>query len=58
MSAKRQYQVERTLKGTQVYLVDARSAADAVRTVLDGGGEAVTFEITSAARTATATPVD
>jgi hypothetical protein len=55
---EQEYDVYRTMKGTQVYRVTARSRNDAVRQVLDGGGEGLTFEITEAARTATAYPVD
>lgn len=51
----RPYVVHRTLKGTQVYLVQARSKNDAVRKVIEGSaGEPVSFEITDAARTAIA----
>ena len=55
---EQEYEVYRTLKGTQVYRVNARSRNDAVRKVLDGDGVGLTFEITGAARTAQAFPVD
>lgn len=50
----REYFVYRTMKGTQVYTVTARSKADAVRKVMEGHGTAENFEITDAARTALA----
>jgi len=50
-----EYEVYRTMKGTQVYRVIARSKADAVRKVIaDQQGEPLTFEITDAAVTAQA----
>lgn len=50
--AERQFYVHRTLKGTQVYRVTARSRADAVRKAIQGDyDEAVSFEITDAAKT-------
>lgn len=52
------YWVYRTMKGTQVTQVRARSRADAVRKVIDGHGEPVSFEITDAARTGQAIPMD
>ena len=58
MAELQEYDVYRTMKGVQVYRVTARSRNDAVRQVLDGGGEGLTFEITGAARTAQAFPVD
>lgn len=54
--SERAYNVFRTMKGSQLYTVTARSANDAVRKVLEGHGEAVNFEITSAACTAVAFP--
>lgn len=51
----RPFYVHRTLKGTQVYKVTARSRADAVRKVIEGNyDEAVSFDITDAAKTAIA----
>jgi len=56
--AEQEYEVERILKGRQVYRVTGKSRADAIRNVMDGQGEAVSFEIISGARTAEAYPVD
>lgn len=56
---EREYEVFRTLKGTQAYRITARSKADAVRGVIhEGRGEAISFEITDAAATAIAYPID
>lgn len=55
---EQEYDVYRTMKGVQVYRVTARSRNDAVRKVLDGDGVGLTLEITGAARTAQAFPVD
>lgn len=56
---ERQYYVYRTLTGTQIHLVTARSKADAVRKVIEGSaGEALSFEITGAARTGQAIEAD
>ena len=54
---EQEFEVYRTMKGTQVYRVTARSRADAVRKVMEGHGEGLTFEIADAARTASAVPV-
>lgn len=54
----RRYLVHRTLKGTQVTEVTARSKADAVRKVIEGHGTPVSFEITDAARTGYAWEAD
>lgn len=48
---ERNYWVYRTMKGTQVTQVTARSKADAVRKVIEGHGEPISFEITDGART-------
>lgn len=55
---ERKFWVYRTLRGTQVTLVTARSKADAVRKVIEGHGEPVSFEITDAARTGQAVEMD
>ena len=55
---QRKYYVYRTMKGTQVHEVTARSKADAVRKVFEGDGEPISFEITDAARTGIAMEVD
>jgi hypothetical protein len=51
---KQEYTVHRVIKGVQVYVVDATSRNDAIRQVLDGGGQPVSFVPTTAARTAQA----
>lgn len=58
MPGERKFYVYRTMKGTQLTLVSARSRADAVRKVIEGQGEPVSFEITDAARTALALEAD
>jgi hypothetical protein len=51
-----EYTVYRRMTGTQAYVVDARSKADARRKVLAGDAEAVDFWITNASDTMLAYP--